>query len=123
MKLRYTLIFVRDLEHSIRFYRDLIGLPVRGQDRASIEFETGVATLVLHQAHMDETATHHPPMIGGTCRLGFYVEQLDSIHRRLVAAGVRCVTPPETRLDLRVGLYEDPDGVNFTLAEPVVAAL
>ncbi len=51
--------------------------------------------------------------------LGFYVEGLDSIHARLVTNGVSCVGQPEHRFGLKVGLYEDPDGIYFTLAAPV----
>lgn len=117
MRLRYAILFVSDLDDSLKFYRDLVGLPLRGETRSSAEFDAGGATLALHLAHVDEPLHHHPPMLAGSCRLGFEVDRLDEIHARLVAAGVRCLAQPEAGSDLRVALYEDPDGVNFTLAE------
>lgn len=119
MRLRYAIVFVSDLQRSLAFYRDLVGLPLRDETRTSAEFDVGGATFAIHLAHVDAPAPHHPPMLAGTCRLGFELDRLDSVHARLLAAGVPCLTPPEAEYDLRVGLYEDPDGVNFTLAERV----
>lgn len=116
MKLRYTILFVTDLERSRRFYHELLGIPIVSEDPSSIELDTGATTLALHRAHVG-TAGHHPMMAAGCARIGFYVESLDTTHQRLVDAGVRCVTPAERRFDLWVALYEDPDGIYFTLAE------
>ena len=56
-------------------------------------------------------------MLFRSCRLGFYVDDLDHVHQRLVSAGVSCINLPETKFAMRVALYEDPDGINFTVAE------
>ena len=117
MRLRYSIIFVKDLDRSRHFYVDLLGVAIRSEDRSSIELDTGAATLVLYQAHLGE-GHHHPPTAAGSLRVGFYTEDLAGMHRKLVSAGVPCLSTPEDRFDLKVGLYEDPDGVQFTLAEP-----
>jgi len=117
MRLRYAIVFVTDLDVSIRFYRDLVGLPLREETRTSAEFDVGDTTFAIHVAHVDEPMHHHPPMLAGSCRLGFAVDDVYAAHQRLLAAGVRCRTPPETKYDNRVALYEDPDGLNFTLAQ------
>lgn len=119
MRLRYVIVFVTDLDRSLKIYRDLVGLPVREETRSSVEFEVGGSTFVIHIAHVEDPAHHHPPLLAGSCRLGFEVRDLDTVHARLLAAGVRCLKPPEAQFDLRVALYEDPDGLNFTLAEPM----
>ncbi|MFN0181760.1 MAG: VOC family protein [Gemmatimonadales bacterium] len=118
MRLRYTILFVDDLTRSRNFYHDLLGIPIRSEDASSIELDTGEATLALHQAHVGH-AGHHPPMATGSARFGLTVDDLSACHNRLVAAGVRCVTPAEARFDYTVCLYEDPDGYYFTLAEPL----
>lgn len=122
MRLRYAIIFVSDLDRSLAFYRDLVGLPVREEGRSSVEFGLDGTTFAIHMAHVDEPTHHHPPMLAGSCRLGFVVDDLDAVHQRLIAAGVPCLAEPEAQYDLRVALYTDPDGLNFTLAEPVSAA-
>ncbi|HEX9892659.1 MAG TPA: VOC family protein [Gemmatimonadales bacterium] len=121
MKVRYVIIFVSDIRRSVAFYRDLLGMTVRGEARNSAELDGGGVTLALHAAHVDPDIHHHPPMLAGSCRLGFYVDDLTAVHQRLADAGVRCLSPPEAQYDLRVALYEDPDGINFTLAEPLPA--
>ena len=116
MQLRYSIIFVNDLDRSRRFYADLLGVPIRSEGRSSIELDTGTTTLALHQAHLG-VSHHHPPTAAGSVRIGFYTEDLVTLHRKLIEAGVPCISPPEGRFGLSVGLYEDPDGVQFTLAE------
>ena len=118
-ELRYVMIFVSDLDRSIRFYRDVLRLTVQSEGRDMVEFQgPDGGGLTIHQAHL-EGPHHHPPMVGGAVRLGFRVGDLDEAHARLMHAGARCLTPPEEREGVRMGLYEDPDGFNFTLAEAV----
>jgi lactoylglutathione lyase len=122
MRLRYLILFVSDIDRSVAFYRDLLGMMLREESRTSAELDAGTATLALHLAHVDPKCRHHPPMLAGSCRLGFYVDDLDQTHARLLRAGVPCLAPPEAQFDLRVALYEDPDGNQFTLAEPITQA-
>lgn len=115
VELRYIILFVSDLERSIRFYRDALGLPVHSEDRDQAEFQAGRLMLTVHQAHSD--APHHtlPAQVGGV-RLGLHVEDFDAVCTRLQEAGVRCVSPPEERLGVRMALFEDPDGYHLTIA-------
>ncbi len=115
VSLRYAILFVSDLERSIRFYRDVVGLKLQSEDRDQAEFDVGGTTLTLHQAH-SVAESHQPPTQSGCVRFGFRVDDLDPVHARLTEAGTRCVQPPETREGVRMGLYEDPDGLNFTVA-------
>jgi len=114
--LRYVMLFVSDLDRSIRFYRDVLGIPVKSESRDMVEFRADGGLLALHQAHQ-EGPQHHPPMVCGAMRLGFKVDDLDTMHARLMSAEAKCLAAPETREGVRMGLYEDPDGFNFTLAE------
>ena len=115
-ELRYVMIFVSDLDRSIRFYRDVLRMKSVSETRDMVEFQGDGGGLTIHQAHQ-EGPHHHPPMVCGAVRLGFRVDDLDGAHARLMHAGARCLTPPEEREGVRMGLYEDPDGFNFTLAQ------
>ncbi len=117
-ELRYCILFVSDLERSIRFYRDLLGLRVITEDREQADLDAGRVIFTLHQGHTDAPHHHYPTEVGSP-RLGFHVDDVDVVHGRLSQASVRCVSPPETRLGVRMGLYEDPDGFNFTIASDV----
>jgi lactoylglutathione lyase len=114
--LGYIMLFVSDLDRSIRFYRDVLGLSVRNEHRDMVEFQADGALLTIHQAHQ-EGPHHHMPMVCGAMRLGFRVDDLDVVHAKLMGEGAKCLNPPEEREGVRMGLYEDPDGFNFTLAE------
>lgn len=116
-ELRYVMIFVSDLDRSIRFYRDALRMAVVSESRDMVEFRGHDGSgLTVHQAHQGGPP-HHPPMVRGCVRLGFRVSDLDGAHGRLMEAGAACLTPPEEREGVRMALYEDPDGFNFTLAE------
>ncbi|HEX9166184.1 MAG TPA: VOC family protein [Gemmatimonadales bacterium] len=115
-ELRYLMLFVSDLDRSLRFYRDVLGMAVVSEGRDMVEFRGNGGGLTIHQAHQ-EAPHHHPPMVCGAVRLGFRVRDLDGVHGRLMEAGAPCLTPPEEREGVRMALYEDPDGFNFTLAE------
>lgn len=114
--LRYLMLFVSDLDRSLRFYRDILGLPVKSELRDMVEFQADGGILTIHQAHQ-EGPHHRPPMVCGAMRMGFKVDDLDTVHAKLMSEGARCLAPPEQREGVRMGLYEDPDGFNFTLAE------
>lgn len=115
VELRYLMLFVSDLSRSVRLYRDGLGLAVTSESRDTVEFAAGGLTLSLHQAH-SEAPHHHPPTMSGGQRLGFHVADLAAVHQRLVAEGIRVVSPPEERYGVWMALYEDQDGFNFTVA-------
>jgi catechol 2,3-dioxygenase-like lactoylglutathione lyase family enzyme len=49
-RLAYSILFVADLERSIRFYRDTIGLPFRLASDSYAEFATDGAKFGLYAA-------------------------------------------------------------------------
>lgn len=117
MRFRYVIIFVSDLNRSVAFYRNLLGMEVR-EEKDGAECTLGDVTLALRQAHVDTRLHHHPPMVAGSCRLGLAVDDVDAVCARLTAAGLCCLSGPETEEGMRVALCEDPDGVNLTVASP-----
>ena len=57
------------------------------------------------------------PVVAAFRQLRKVQDDLEGAHARLMHAGARCLTPPEECEGVRMGLYEDPDGFNFTLAQ------
>lgn len=113
--LRYVILFVSDLDRSIRFYRDVLGMSLRSESRDQVELEAGSLGLTLHQARSD-ASHHHSPTVTGSVRLGLHVEDLSAIVERLTAAGTLCLSPMEERDGVIMALYEDPDGYHLSLA-------
>ena len=86
-KLSHVIEFVADMERAVRFYRDIIGLPLKFQSPEWSEFATGEITLALHPAS-DRTPA-------GKIELGFQVPDLQSWHADMTAKGVQFPTPPK----------------------------
>ena len=51
-QLDYTMIIVSDMERSVEFYRDKLGIPLKFQTPDWTEFATGTTTLVAAAARI-----------------------------------------------------------------------
>lgn len=122
MQLAFThaMVNVSDMERSVRFYRDALGLSLRLHSPAWSEFDTGTTTLVLHAAGPPRESDPLPEPPSGTCALGFRVADVQAVHAELVRRSVRFVMPPTHRPGegLRLAVALDPDGLAITFAQP-----
>lgn len=118
MRVHYAIVFVSDMERSVAFYRDLLGLPLRFESSHWTEFATQGATLALHASDEPEAAGGGGEgKAPGSCRPGLSVPDLDQFHRRMVANGVVCLQEPRDVFGSRVALYSDPDGLSISVGE------
>jgi lactoylglutathione lyase len=117
MRLGYAIVFVSDMQRSLVFYRDLLGLPVRFESSHWTELATEGATLALHLGDEPAAERAGEGEAPGSCRPGFHVADLDALHQRLVAAGVTCKQEPKDVFGSRVALYLDPDGLQISVGE------
>ena len=122
-RLGYSILFVADLERSIAFYRDVIGLPFKFANDTYAEFATEGAKFALYaRARLPELIGREPPPGGSPWAHGevaFLVEDVDVEHERLVAAGVEVVAPPTDRpWGERTLHLADPDGHLVELTRP-----
>jgi lactoylglutathione lyase len=120
-RLSLVLLEVADLERSLHFYRDLLGLPLHlakhdtGDDRwisgahAAVSWNGGS---FLHFALYRSKG-----VVTRDVQIGFPTEELDEAHRRLVAAGVVVDHPPRDEPWGRTARYRDPDGNSVSLTE------
>lgn len=139
---------VRDLERSVTFYRDLLGLELVAEQRQSNEYtrrlvgfadaDLSVAQLAVPRSgigisgHQLELIQYHQPRsplpkperntIGGA-HLAFVTDDIGADHERLVAHGVRFVSPPnEITAGVNLGgktcYFFDPDGIVLELVQP-----
>jgi lactoylglutathione lyase len=122
-RIAYVVLFVTDLERSIRFYRDLIGLPFRFSAESYAEFDTEGAKLSLYpRARLPDLIGHEappgrPPWPQG--EVAFFVDDVDAEHVRLLREGVRIIAPPTDRpWGERTLHVEDPDGNVVELTRP-----
>jgi lactoylglutathione lyase len=121
VKVAFAIVFVSDMNRSVAFYRDVLGMTLRFQTPGWTEFETGGATLALHAsegaAALRPDATAAGQEAPGSCRPGLRVPDLDAFHARLLAAGVRCIQEPQALFGARIAQYLDPDGLAISVGE------
>ena len=100
-RLGYAILFVSDLERSIRFYRDVIGLPFRFANESYAEFATeGTKFSLYARSGLPELIGREAPAGEAPWPQGevaFFVEDVDEEHARLVRLGVRVLAPPTDR--------------------------
>ncbi|MCU1327428.1 MAG: hypothetical protein JWN34_2798 [Bryobacterales bacterium] len=129
-RLPYIIVYVENLAASERFYTQTLGLRARDFPVASAMGEHAKAlsvqgtTLLLVQKDgansyfLPEELRGEHGRTAGSSSPSFEVRSLHGFHEKALAAGVRCLKPPSTDVFGSVGVYQDPDGLMFTVVEP-----
>jgi lactoylglutathione lyase len=118
MRVSYAIVFVGDMNRSVAFYRDVVGLTLRFQTPGWTEFATDGATLALHAAEGPKPQQDDEERIpAGRCRPGIAVPDLDEFHRRMVEQSVPCIQEPKDVFGARIAQYLDPDGLAISVSE------
>lgn len=119
MRVGYAIVFVSDMNRSVAFYRDVMGLPLRLETPYWTEFSTDGATLALHAAESapDRERSTDAKEAAGSCRPGFSVPDLGLFHARMVEFQVRCLQEPKETFGVRIARYVDPDGLAISVSE------
>ena len=120
-QLDYTMVVVSDMQRSVEFYRDVLGLPLKFQSPDWTEFQTGTTTFALHgggTAPQGQPAGD-PSKQAGHCSIGFNVEDVDKTYEELKAKGINFVMPPMQREGegIRLAVAIDPDGLPISFAQ------
>jgi lactoylglutathione lyase len=107
-KLNYAIEFVADMNRAVKFYRDVIGLPLKFESPGWSEFATGDTTLALHPASQKNPA--------GKVELGFNVVDLKKFYEDMRAKGVKFPMPP-TKQDFggTLAQFEDSEGAHVSV--------
>lgn len=117
----YTMIIVSDMNRSVEFYRDKLGIPLKFQSPDWTEFQTGATTLALHGGgvRQDHAPAGDPSKQAGTCSIGFNVEDVDKTYAELQARGIMFVMPPTQREGegIKLAVCIDPDGLPVSFAQ------
>jgi lactoylglutathione lyase len=118
-QLGYAILFVRDLERSVAFYRDVIGLPFKLQGDGYVEFATQGARFGLYDRNRlgELTGQGTDPADHPGGEVVFLVEDVDAEAERLREAGATILRGPVDRAWGHRTLHlEDPDGFVVELA-------
>jgi catechol 2,3-dioxygenase-like lactoylglutathione lyase family enzyme len=113
------LLRVDDVERSVEFYRDTLGLPVEPGDDASSHFEVfwgawsaDSADLLMFLIYPSDA--QHPKSV---CEIGVSVPDLEAVHAAIVRTGREIVEPPSPKPWGVQATYRDPDGNLVAVAQ------
>ena len=109
--LSYVIIYVKDAQKALPFYRDTLGIKVKSDDGNWVELETGSTTLALHSNEELKTISREgqPVMV-------FSVEDLHDAFKALQTKGIKFNTEPHVVCEAgpeQVGMsadFRDADG-------------
>jgi catechol 2,3-dioxygenase-like lactoylglutathione lyase family enzyme len=110
-KVNVVYLYVTDMERSAAFYRDLLGIPLEGDEHWQ-EATIGGTRFALHHTHEGIGE-----LSAGTIHLNLEVADVDDAAERLRAAGVD--VEETMREDWGAALrFRDPDGYELYLFQP-----
>ncbi len=109
------ILYVRDMNKQVSFYRDLLGLEVKEpvgltdySDRVWVEWETGECSLVFHFDPQKQLGEDRP-------KLAFKVTDIEAAHQALTQQGVE-LSPINSRSgNIQVADGCDPEGNPFAI--------
>ena len=119
-QLDYTMIVVSDMQRSVEFYRDKLGIPLKFESPEWTEFATGTTTLALHGGGVaGPPPAGDPSKRAGACSIGFNVDDVDKTYKELQEKGIQFVMPPTQRENegIRLAVAVDPDGLAVSFAQ------
>lgn len=141
LKIRHTGIAVSNLENSIHFYRDLLGLkivkeaneggiyisnlcniPLANADIKTVKLAAdcgNLIELIWYKTYYDVLNVKSDMFYTRTCHIAFQVEDIEVEYYRLSEMGVEFLSAPQESPDhyAKVVFCRDPDGVHIELVE------
>jgi predicted enzyme related to lactoylglutathione lyase len=104
---------VKDMERSVKFYSETLGLPMKGKPGELTFFDAGSVSIALNRplGRAAETTS--------SVEVIFPAESVSALHRILGERGCRFVIQPrEVTPGLWAATFTDPDGHRLTILGP-----
>ena len=111
-----VILAVKDLDTSIKFYNDILGMPIKNERRNWVDLGSTGAILSLHPASI--TAPHSGTSIDNGVLIGLTVGDLNSAIEELRAKGVKIYREIQERDAGKNAIVLDPDDYMISLFEP-----
>jgi predicted enzyme related to lactoylglutathione lyase len=118
MNLGAARVFVRDIAEAKVFYTQRLGLTVEAADEEHgfCMFDTGATKLIIEAVGSEDPESHE--LVGRFTGLSFPVEDIQSKHRQLSAAGVEFSGAPERQYwGGWLATFQDPSGNGLQLVQ------
>lgn len=108
-RLSYVIRFVANMNETVRFYRDVMGLTLIFQSPHWSEFATGETKLALHLA----SATNSP----GKVQIGLRVPNLQAFYETMIAQGLTFTQTPIVESGSKLARFLDVEGIECSVSE------
>lgn len=119
-RIGYIIVYVADLDASIEFYQEVLGLPHRFTDAGYAEFGTVGARFALYERRRAEWLTSQIVTPGPAAEIVLTVDDVDAQADRLATLGVKVLSGPADRpWGHRTTHVADPDGFVVELAQEI----
>ena len=112
-----VILAVKDLDKSIQFYNEIIGLPIKQQRRTWVDLGSKGALISLHPASL--SAPHIGTSVENGITIGFLVGDLQSALEEIKSKGVKIFRETVEREAGKNAIILDPDEYMISLFEPI----
>ncbi|MBY0189698.1 VOC family protein [Bacillus safensis] len=124
MKMKYTILYVNDVEASIHFYQQVLGFPIKLRVESYVEFDTGDVTLSINSRQDVKEALGLPVpdanQASQTFEIGFVVDDVEQTIASMKEKGVSIIKEPAKKpWGQTVAYVSDPDGHFIEICDPV----
>lgn len=111
-KLALFMVVVKDMDRSIAFYRDVLGLKLLFQTPGWSSLSAGNVEIGLHSEseHLKVRPTE-------SAQIGFYVDDIAGAITHLKTHGARVLMPPKEEDFGTLSVFTDPDGYHIQLCQ------
>jgi lactoylglutathione lyase len=126
MKLLHTMIRVKNIEESLKFYTELLNMKLdykkRLEDCELYFLSDEEGTVQIELTYNDKTPENGYDLGNGYGHFGFSVESLDNFTQKMNELGYKYLYEPfdVTGKGSKIAFIKDPDGYEIELIEKVV---
>lgn len=124
MKMKYTILYVNDVEASIYFYQHVLGFQIKLRVESYVEFDTGDVTLSINSRQDVKEALGLPVpetnQTSQTFEIGFVVDDVEQTIASMKEKGVPIIKEPAKKpWGQTVAYVSDPDGHFIEICDAV----
>ncbi|SCG85593.1 VOC family protein [Methanobacterium congolense] len=114
MKIKYTTMIVKDMDESVKFYRDVMGFEVDSQYDLG---PAGTITLLKGEGETMVELIKNPVDETGLFSVGMDVEDVNATVKELKSKGAKVTMEPTPITVGTLAFIEDPNGVKIALIQ------
>lgn len=120
---RYLVLVVGDVDASVRFYTEVLGLPLGHRSGPYAQLDTGETRVALFDRRamaksLGVDRLEAPDPLAPGFQVGFKVDDVDAVYAALVGRGAEPACAPTDRAwGQRTAYVRDPDGHLIELAQ------